>query len=77
MHSASFFRPYLPCISINGLRRPEISVEISLKGHNSSLSSTLVLLKLTHSFLPLPLLLGSPDFNKFYGIFASLVDVLI
>ena len=51
-----FFRSYLPCTSINGLRRPEISVGISLKGHNSSLSHTLVLLKLTHSFLPLPLL---------------------
>ena len=72
-----FFQPYLPCNSINGLRRAENSFEISLKGHNSSLSNTLVLLKLTHSFLSLPLLWGSPDFNKFGGIFASLVDVLI
>ena len=55
----------------------EISVEISLKGHNSSLSNTPVLLKITHSFLPLPHLSGLPDFNKFYEIFASLVDVLI
>ena len=74
MRSASFCRPYVPCTSMNGLRRPEISVEILLKGHNSSLSNTLVLLKLTHSFLRLQ---DSPDFNKFYGIFALLVDVLI
>ena len=34
--------PYLRCTHVNDLRRPEISVEISLKGHNSSLSNTLV-----------------------------------
>ena len=68
------FQSSLPNTSINGLRRHEIRVEISLKGHNSSLSNTLVLLNLTHSFLPQPLLSGSPNFNRFYGIFASLVD---